>query len=172
MQLTVSKDDEILPLTTFVLLYNTLRQPGTGASSWNTGLKLTWLRHQKFQNSFTCAKLLRVYRQHFIWQAWQSWLYLALHWLLPVTLSFCYPLWVMYAIVQNQRATKMAYKISEACNLLVSKVACTILLKEKALTIQCFSLCMGKSHHGFYPNRVRHRSYWHYSTINFLLMFH
>lgn len=77
LQLTVSKGCEILLLTTCILLYNILRQLGTGASSWNTCLKLTALRHQKFQNSFTWTKLPHVYRKHFIWQAWQSWFNLA-----------------------------------------------------------------------------------------------
>lgn len=62
--MSVCKGCEILLLTTFILPYNILRQFGTAAPSWNTCLKLKWLRHKKFQNSFTCTKLVHAYKQH------------------------------------------------------------------------------------------------------------
>lgn len=162
LQLTVSKGCEIPIPTTFTSLYNILRRLGTGASSWNTCLKLSWLRHQKFQNSFPCTKLVHVYRQHFVWQAWQSWLNLA-----SALVLLSHSQFLLSSVSDARYCMKSKgyqdgiQNISKHATCLFLKQLALFCWKRKPLQSNLFSICMGNSRYGFYPNHVRHRSYYH-----------
>lgn len=169
--MSVCKGCEILLLTTFILPYNILRQFGTAAPSWNTCLKLTWLRHKKFQNSFTCTKLVHAYKQHLTGLAELIKLCLCSGspQSLSVSVILCEWCRLLYKIKGLQR---WHTKYLKASNLLAFKAGSAILLKEKVLTDQSFSLSMGNRCYSFYLNHVKQRSYRHYGIINFLFRFH
>lgn len=167
VQFAISKGCEILLLTTFTLPFSILRLFGTVAPLWNTCLKLTWLRHKEFQNSFTCAKLVHAYKQHLT----------GLAELIKLCLCSSSPQSLSVSVILCEWC-KLLYKIKghtkylKASNLLAFKIGCAVLLIQKALTNQTFSLYVGNRHHDFYVNGVRHRSYRHHSIINFLFRFH
>lgn len=166
MQFAICKGCEILLRTTFILPYNILRQFGTGALSWNTHPKLTWLRHKKFQNSFACIKLVHAYKQHLTGLAEPIKLCLCSGSPQSPSVSVILCEWcrLLYKIKGQQRWHTKYLKAS----ILLAVLFCwkrkplqpSLLPSAWEIDITVFTLTMSD------------RSYRHCSTLNFLFRFH